>query len=225
MREIFWKFDVGIKLVFLLVILFLATDRVVGGFSFLPSKTKTALQTEPVVIPQPVSTTTQVDVCGADCQNVVRNLVADAIATVSGQTTTIVKETSVVQQKKSSPRTSFIPLGGSASTISQSWVDVKGSDVYIDLSDYNGASSIWVGFDATIKMESGNGKAYARLFDVTHGIAVSGSEASTSSGDFTVASAENISLWAGNNLYRAQIKSLNGLTASFSSGRVKIVTK
>ncbi len=232
MRELFWKFDVGIKIIFLLLIGFLVVDRVVGGFPFLPSRT-TQPTTEPVVISQPVTTTTEVrDVCGEDCQKVVRDLIADAIANLPSQSTTVVKETSVVEQKKSSPKTTFIPLGGSASTTSQTWTDVKGSDVYISLADYtqsssayNGASSIWVGFDATIKMEGGNGTAYARLFDVTHGIAVSGSEVSTASPDFTVASAENISLWAGNNVYRAQIKSLSGLTASFSSGRVKIVTK
>lgn len=224
MREIFWKFDVGIKVIFLVLIVLLVTDRAVGGFSFLPSKTKTPLPTTPMVIPQPGSTTTEIDVCGEDCQRVIRGLIADAIATVSGQTTTIIKETSVVQKAQSVPRTTFIPLGGSASTISQGWVDVNGSDVYISLSDYNNGN-VWVGFDATIKIDGGNGQAFARLFDVTHGIAVSGSEVSTSSGSFAVASAENISLWAGNNLYRAQIKSLNGLTASYSSGRVKIVTK
>jgi len=32
-----------------------------------------------------------------------------------------------------------------------------------------------------------------------------------------------LSFWAGNNLYRVQLKSLNGFEVTFGSGRIKII--
>ena len=76
-----------------------------------------------------------------------------------------------------------------------------------------------------MKVTNGNGAAYARLFDVTHGVAVDGSELSSSAENFAQISSGRIRVWSGNNLYRVQIKSLNGFTVYFDSGRMKIVTK
>lgn len=115
----------------------------------------------------------------------------------------------------------FIPISNSGSTTETDWVDVAGSDFYIALQDYPNASSVT--FEATIKIANASGYGYARLFDVTHGFAVSGSEVSTASADYSVVSSGNLNLWSGNNLYRVQVKSQTSQQASFASGRVKII--
>ena len=77
--------------------------------------------------------------------------------------------------------------------------------------------------EASLKVAHANGTAFARLFDVTHGIGVSGSEISTTNNAVPkLATSGNLNLWAGRNLYRVQIKSLNSFEITFSEGRIKI---
>ena len=164
----------------------------------------------------------RVDVCGEDCKSEIEKSVSEAIATLSGETkTTIVKET-VTQTSPKVQQVSYIPLAGPITSTSTDWVDAPGAESYINLAEY-GSSAI-VTWDASLKVAHGNGKAYARLFDVTHGIAVNGSEFSTTdNSDYLQVSSGNLSFWAGDNIYRVQIKSLNSFEVSFGGGRVKIV--
>ncbi len=162
----------------------------------------------------------EVDICGEDCKREVNDIVSKAIATVSGTTTT----KTIISQVASAPKekqTTYISLAGPITTTSMVWVDAAGTDTYIDLvNDYG--KNTWVSWEANLKIADGNGQVFARLYDATHNIAVNGSEVSVTSGTSTQVISGQLSLWAGRNLYRVQLKSLNSFVATFASGRIKI---
>jgi len=171
-----------------------------------------------------VSSGASSDACGLVCQQTIEEKVSQAISTISGKET--IKETKVVEKtsgKTSQPQVVYIPLGGGGSTVSTDWTDVGNAEVYFDLNDYPNLSE--VRFEGFIKVLHGNGKAYARLYDVTHGIGVQGSNIETTGENFTMVGSDPLAFWRGKNLYRVQIKSLNGYEAFFDSGRIKIVLK
>lgn len=164
------------------------------------------------------------DTCGPVCQQTIAQKVSEAMATISGKET--VKETTVVKQTTqqiSQPQIIYIPLGGGGSTTNQSWTDVANAEVWLDIANYTNVDKIY--FEGFIKIKHGNGKAYARLYDVTHGIGVQGSEIQTTSENYTLVESGSLSLWQGKNLYRVQIKSLTGYEAFFDSGRIKIIIR
>jgi hypothetical protein len=65
--------------------------------------------------------------------------------------------------------------------------------------------------------------AYLRLFDVTAGVEVWGSEISTGSQNFTSVSSTKMTIKNGTHLYRVQAKSLTADTTIFNSGRIKFI--
>jgi hypothetical protein len=123
----------------------------------------------------------------------------------------------------SSPQTSFVPMGSSTTTTSTDWIDVPGSEVYIDLAnDYK--TDAYITFSASLKVAHGNGQAYARLYDATNKIAVIGSELTTiNNATATQVTSGKLNFWSGNNLYKVQIKSLNSFEVTYASGKIKIV--
>ena len=161
--------------------------------------------------------------CGNECIKRINDAVSQAVSSMSGtikESTKIVISTPLSKQLKT--QVSYIPLSGPITTTSSSWYDAPGTDFYLDLEkDYNlNALSSW---EAYLKVAHSNGTAYARLYDVTHGIAVNGSEINLSNNSsLTQISSGNLSLWAGRNLYRVQLKSLNTFEITFGSGKVKI---
>lgn len=118
--------------------------------------------------------------------------------------------------------TTYIPFSGPFSTTNTDWTNVSGAEAYVDLkNNYN--VNAYVTFEASIRA-NGGGEVHARLFDTTHGIAVDGSEVSTTvSGASTLVSSGKLNLWSGNNLYAVQIKSLNSFNVTFDSARIKLV--
>lgn len=163
--------------------------------------------------------TQQVDTCGASCLQAIDQKLARAIATISAQTKTV----TVTQNTTQKNGTTYIPLDGSSSTLSTDWVDVTASDVYIKGEDYG--SNPYISFEASLKAGHEGGKAFVRLLDETNGIAVDGSELSSSATSYSQVSTGNLPFWRGNNLYRVQIKSLDNQMVYFTSGRVKIVAR
>lgn len=164
----------------------------------------------------------QAEQCPGPCLDLLAE-VATQPAAVQEKIVERVVEREVAVGQPTSPRVFYIPLGGSASSTSRDWVDVPGSGSFVNLSEYAGVSSVvWEVF---LRVDQGNGRAYARLFDKTHSIAVAGSEISTDSQSFALVGSGQLSLWAGNNDYRVQIKSLTGYEAFLESPRLKITTK
>ncbi|OGM15311.1 hypothetical protein A2V56_03640 [Candidatus Woesebacteria bacterium RBG_19FT_COMBO_42_9] len=203
---------------------FLAILGVISSYYFLYSLNKKVES----ITPQDVQkeevkkdpTEVVVDECGEECEQKIEEEVAKAISTISASTkTTTAPSTTTTLTKKS---TDYITLNGPVSTTSTQWVDIPGVEVYLDLvKDYGSlASASWEG---SLKVAHANGQAYARLFDITNGRAVDGSEISTSNNaDYKLVSSAPVSFWAGNNLYRLQLKSLNSFEVTFLSGRIKI---
>ena len=155
--------------------------------------------------------------CGEDCKKIISEEVGKAIATISGKP----KVQADVQPQVQS-QTAYISLDGAVSTTSTDWVDAPGVEVSFDYAqDFSVVSK--VSWEASLKVANGNGQAYARLFDVTHKIAVSGSEISTTNNaDFQRVTSGNLNLWAGRNTYLVQLKSLNSFEVGYTGGRIRI---
>lgn len=174
----------------------------------------------------PISSTTSAtpDSCGTVCQQTIDEKISQAMATVSGKEA--IKETKVAEKapkETSQAKVIYIPLGGSGSTASTSWADVGNAEVYFNIDDYQNVDRIY--FEGFIRVKNGNGKAFARLYDVTHSIGVQGSDIETNNENFTLVESGTLSFWRGKNLYRIQVKSLNGYDAYIDSGRIKIILK
>lgn len=185
---------------------------------------KTEFNSETINTPISSTTSAVPDSCGNICQQTIEEKISQAMATVSGKET--IKETKAVEKpskETSQAKVVYIPLGGSGSTTSTSWADVGNAEVYFDLSDYPNLSE--ARFEGFIKVKNGNGKAFARLYDVTHSIGVQGSNIETTSENFTMVSSDPLAIWQGKNLYRIQVKSLNGYDAYLDSGRIKLTLK
>jgi hypothetical protein len=150
----------------------------------------------------------------------IAKMISDAVATLSAAPKTVVTKTTT---QTTGNRTSYIPMGSVATTTSTDWVDVADSDVYIDLKNDFGTAA-YVTFETSLKVANGNGQAFVRLKDVTHGISVDGSElSSTDNANYIRVSSGKLNLWQGRNLYRVQIKSLNSFEVTQSNGKIKVV--
>lgn len=116
---------------------------------------------------------------------------------------------------------SYIPISGNGSTLENKWVDLQGTEFYIYPLDYPNLKEAY--FEANVRLFNGNGKAFLRLFDITTGIEVWGSNIETSNQNFTSLSSGKLTLRPGNHLYRVQAKSLTADTTVFNSGRIKLI--
>jgi hypothetical protein len=220
MKEDSKKIDKFIK-VYLLV----GTFLLAAGFYYLNGKVdKLSDSLGKTILPDIATSDGSSDVCGETCKSQIESSVASAIASLSGTSKTPTpKPTSLALPSASSKtQTAYIPLAGPVTTTSTAWVDVPGTEVYIDLaSDYG--KNAQVSWDTFLSIANSNGQAFARLYDATHGIAVDGSTVSVvNNSALTQVASGNLNLWSGRNLYRVQIKSLNSFTVTFGSGRIKI---
>jgi hypothetical protein len=119
-------------------------------------------------------------------------------------------------------RTTYLPIPGSGSVLDTNWTDILGTDFYFSTADFPGLKEAY--FEANFRLFNGNGLAFLRLFDVTHGVELWGSQIQTSSQPFITLSSGNITFRPGNNLLRVQAKSLTADTTVFNSGRLKIIS-
>lgn len=156
-----------------------------------------------------------VDKCGDECRKQIEEI-------VSKNTTETIKTVTITPVPvKSKTQIAYIPISGSISTTSSTWYDAPGTDFYLDFNTDYGKNA-YANWQVFLKVAHGNGIAYARLYDVTNKIAVNGSEVKiTDQSNLTQVESGALSFWAGNNLYRVQIKSLNTFEVTFGSGRIK----
>ena len=227
MNKFLENFDKYLKIYFLisiillslgLVLLYKKVDKLAVSIG-----EKSSIPTFPIEFPKSTSTD-KIDSCGEECQKQIKRIVDISIATLSSsikKTAENPKATTVITQPTKG-ETTYIPLSGPITTTSTGWVDAVGAEVNIDLINEYGKNAT-VSWDAFLKVAHGNGQAFTRLYDVTHSMAVAGSEISVTNNPVsTQISSGNINLWAGRNLYRVQIKSLNSFEITFGSGRIKI---
>lgn len=166
------------------------------------------------------------DECGDECKRYIDEALASRLADITLTVSPSPRPTSTANSNVAVEKVRsvfYVPIPGSGSTLSNSWTDLPGTDFYLAKSDYPGILEVYL--EVTLKLVNGNGTAYVRLFDATNGIAVTGSEVSTSSQTPKFVSSGKIYLWEGSNLYRIQAKSLTADTTSYEGGRLKIVTE
>lgn len=183
--------------------------------------------TQPTELNQNLNT---IDSCGPECQK----YIDEKISSVSNLLKSITPGPTATTSKNGGQQTAvttrskiksvvYLPISGSGSTLQNDWASVTGTDFYMTKNDYQGLTGVY--FEANVKLLNGNGKAYVRLFDITHSIGVDGSELFTTSQLSAFLTSGAINLWEGYNHYVVQIKSLTADTAVFDSGRLKIITE
>lgn len=214
MKEIFFK-------LFVIVAIF-----VLGGFSyFLYGEVKnlqTLYKNTATTVPDPVKVYEEKpDSLTTDFQaeiDYLKNYLNGVVATLSATKSTVYLPSSTQKDTQ----TTYVALGSTFKSMSTSWVDVPDSSAYIDVeSDYG--KDAYIEWEASLSVAYGNGQAFAHLWDDTNKIAVVGSEVSTT-GNSTpqLSRSARLYLWRGRNLYKVQIKSLNGFEVTYASGRMKI---
>lgn len=156
--------------------------------------------------------------CDEECKKIIQEEVKKAISSSSAP----VKKEIVTVSPEKKIQTSYISLGDSYSTTSTSWVDVPGAEVSFDLAnDYSKDTK--VAWEASLSVANANGTVYARIFDSTNKIAVDGSDISVSdSASYKRVSSGYLNLWAGRNVYKVQIRSLNSFEVFYSGGKMRI---
>jgi len=127
-----------------------------------------------------------------------------------------------VATAKPEKKITYLNLNGASTIQSTDWTDIKSTDAWINLEGEYGVAA-YVDWEAAIKTSSSGSKVFVRLYDATHNIAVNGSELESNSTVSVRVASGRLYFWRGQNIYRVQIKSLNGLDATFDGGRIKIV--
>lgn len=193
-----------------------------SGFNSQITNKKNEVNVNPVLFPP---TEVKTDVCGPDCRKYIDDKVGSIAA---GMVITPVPTVKPVVITKIVPKiktrtVSYVTIPGSGSSSRNDWQDIPGTDVYFDTADYAGLVEVYL--EASVKLFNGNGMAYVRLFDVTHGIGVQGSEISTNNQADIPLTSGQVTFWSGKNLIRVQAKSLTADTAIFSYGRLKVITE
>lgn len=162
-----------------------------------------------------------IEECGSGCEQKIRELVNQAIATLSAKPTTQAKS-----QVKPSPapapstQVQYINLNNVGLTTRSDWTDLDGTDFSYDSGTFGNVKEVrWI---PRIKTTEG-GEASSRLYDVTNGTSVPGSEVSTTNKSFTEVESGVLTLKGGKNTYRVQLKAKSGYETSFEKGRLKIV--
>ena len=144
--------------------------------------------------------------------------------TVEADATTVTPLPPPKQQvSRTSKTTSYMPIPGSGSILSYDWINLSGTEFYFNPADFPGFTD--VRFEANMQLFNGNGLAFLRLFDVTNGIEIWGSQIQTDSQNSTVVVSDSVQFRPGNNLVVVQAKSLTADTTVFNSGRLKINIK
>ncbi len=164
-----------------------------------------------------------VDQCGSECQKYIDNKVGQLASTPVSQSSPTVKPVYVAPTRARVRTVTYVTIPGSGYSTSNDWQSIESTGFYFDTRDYPGLVEIY--YEATMKLFNGNGSAYTRLFDVTNGVGVQGSEIQTTSQSDTLVASGKINFWSGKNLIKVQAKSLTADTSIFSSGRLRIVTE
>lgn len=212
MRELFWKYDVGVKEALILLVLLLSANLV-----FL-NRTVLSQAGEKVLAPPPKPATST---CDEECRRIIAEEVARAVSAIPATPVASPAPVGQAQPKTSStPVTSYISLGSGGSTKETDWVRLAGSEIQFDLAQYaNDAKVYWEG---NLKVFSGNSRCFARLFDKSNLRSVDFSEQSTDKLDFEYLRSQQLTIWSGNNKYQLEAKSLNGIECTVDSSRLVI---
>jgi len=165
-------------------------------------------QLEPEPLPSPEAPTTVADYASPSPTS------GPALSQTTLKTTTVVQ----TAQKEI-----FVPIG-SGSTKSGTFTDLSGLEVTIDTTKYSEIESVV--FEASIWTEGGNGRAWAKLKNVSDNNPFIESQISSSSGSGEVKTSGKIPILAGAKKYGVQAKTdLVDYYAHVDNARIKITLK
>ena len=159
--------------------------------------------------------------CGREC---VRDLVSQAVATISGIAAPVKQEVvervvEKVQTVSAGPKTQYITLGG-GDTSQTSWTDIPGAEVTLDISDFGQIKQIFF----EVSLFSPSGKVLSRLWDKRDGTIIFGSEVEHIAGDAQVKSAL-VAIPAGGRTIILQLKSEVGQPVKANTSRLRVDTR
>lgn len=145
---------------------------------------------------------------------------SQAPTAMANETKTVVEEKTVIQTAQ---KEIFIPIGSGSLKI-KDWSDIPGLEVTIDTTKYSSIDSIV--FEATIWPEGGNGRAYARLKNITDNNPFEESQISNASTTGVLKTSGNIPLPSGSKKYGVQAKTdIENFPAHVENARIKITLK
>lgn len=131
---------------------------------------------------------------------------------------------SLINKSATSPgqKESSISIQASASTQNYlDWYTIPGSEFTFNKANYPGAKSFY--FQANLSTDSSDRYAYARLYDATHGIGITGSDINSTSTTLAQAQSGQLNPFSGDLTVRLQVKGLNGNLVTIGNSRI-IVT-
>ena len=114
----------------------------------------------------------------------------------------------------------YVPLGN-GSTKNSEWVEISGAETVLDTANFSKIKSVI--FEAFLSIPTGNGKAYAKLYNITDKHDVWFSEVMTEGGNTQRVESKNINFDAGRKVYRVMMKTTMGYEAVLESARLKII--
>lgn len=114
----------------------------------------------------------------------------------------------------------YIPLGWSGSSSATNWTSITTQTFEFNPSDYSGFKSLT--FEVNLQVYQGNGKAYARLYNSTDGVAVYGTDVSSTSQDYLWVSSSNFSVPTSKKTYVLQLKTNTGYASMVQNARIKV---
>ena len=115
----------------------------------------------------------------------------------------------------------FVPFG-SGSNATSDWEDVPGLKAYIDSTKYSSIKTVVL--EASVRIPTGNEKAYVRLFNETDKHPVWFSDVSLEGGTAQLLVSSPITLDSGNKLYKVQMKTSLKFNAILDQARIHITT-
>ncbi len=124
----------------------------------------------------------------------------------------------LIQSGKTSAKEIVIPISTSGNTVASDWENLTGSEITFNKANYPGVKKIY--FQANLSTSDVDRKSSARLFDVTHGIGVQGSEITSTAVTPMQIKSGPINFFSGDLVVRIQLKSLNGNSVTISNGRM-----
>ena len=155
----------------------------------------------------------------ATCDERCREAIAAAVISIVTTPSPVVMQNSTVPPQTA--KEYYIPLG-SGSTRSNEYIGLDGAEAGIDTSLYGTIKSVT--FEVFLRNPTGNGAAFAKLFNVTDKHDVWFSEVNYVGGGLVRKEAP-ITLEPGNKLYRVYLKSTLAYDVYVENARIKIITQ
>lgn len=164
----------------------------------------------------PTTPLTPTNICPSACFAAMESATASVLTKIPKTTTQ-----TQIQSVPSQIKIFYIPLG-SGTSASTSWTDIPTAESYFDPVNYGKIKSIR--FEASLRIPSGNGRVYARLYNVNDKLSYFESEVWAEGAKGQVVESQELKerLTAGNKLYRVQLRTTMGYEGSLDLGRLKI---